>query len=102
MLALICRWKAPRTLRATPWPTAKQLALQGIRVNGAHPTVTPTPMAGNAWSDPAKAAGLMTHIPAGRFAESSDIAEVILFLLSDEAAMVNGISMPVDGGFMIA
>ncbi len=44
----------------------------------------------------------MTHIPAGRFAESSDIAEVILFLLSDEAAMVNGISMPVDGGFMIA
>jgi NAD(P)-dependent dehydrogenase (short-subunit alcohol dehydrogenase family) len=30
------------------------------------------------------------------------VAEVILFLLSDEAAMVNGISMPIDGGYMIA
>ncbi|MGO8656269.1 SDR family oxidoreductase, partial [Rhizobium ruizarguesonis] len=37
-----------------------------------------------------------------RFAEPADIAEVVLFLLSDEAAMVNGISMPVDGGYMIA
>ncbi|MBP2447481.1 NAD(P)-dependent dehydrogenase (short-subunit alcohol dehydrogenase family) [Rhizobium leguminosarum] len=42
------------------------------------------------------------RIPVGRFAEPSDIADVVLFLLSDQAAMVNGISMPVDGGFMIA
>ena len=53
-------------------------------------------------SDPAKAAGMMNRIPVGRFAESADITEVILFLLSDAAAMVNGISMPVDGGYMIA
>jgi NAD(P)-dependent dehydrogenase (short-subunit alcohol dehydrogenase family) len=55
-----------------------------------------------AWSDPEKAAGMMKRIPAGRFAEPADIAEVVLFLLSDQAAMVNGISMPVDGGYMIA
>jgi NAD(P)-dependent dehydrogenase (short-subunit alcohol dehydrogenase family) len=59
-------------------------------------------MAVKAWSDPEKAAGMLNRIPVGRFAESSDIAEVILFLLSDEAAMVNGVSMPVDGGYMIA
>lgn len=81
---------------------AKELAPQGIRVNGVHPTVTLTPMAVKAWSDPAKAAGMMNRIPVGRFAESADVAEVVLFLLSDEAAMVNGISMPVDGGYMIA
>ena len=81
---------------------AKELAPQGIRVNGVHPTVTLTPMALKAWSDPAKAAGMMNRIPVGRFAESEDISEVILFLLSDEAAMVNGISMPIDGGYMIA
>ena len=81
---------------------AKELAPQGIRVNGVHPTVTLTPMGAKAWSDPAKAAGMLNRIPVGRFAESEDITEVILFLLSDEAAMVNGISMPVDGGYMIA
>lgn len=81
---------------------AKELGPQGIRVNGIHPTVTLTPMAIKAWSDPDKAAGMLNRIPVGRFAQPDDIAEVILFLLSDEAAMVNGISMPVDGGYMIA
>jgi L-xylulose reductase len=80
---------------------AKELAPKGIRVNAVNPTVTLTPMAVKAWSDPEKAAGMLNRIPVGRFAESSDVAEVILFLLSDEAAMVNGLAMPVDGGFMI-
>jgi L-xylulose reductase len=81
---------------------AKELAPKGIRVNGVHPTVTLTPMAVKAWSDPGKAAGMLGRIPVGRFADPDDIAEVILFLLSDAAAMINGVSMPVDGGYMIA
>jgi L-xylulose reductase len=81
---------------------AKELGPKGIRVNGVHPTVTLTPMAVKAWSDPEKAADMMARIPLGRFADPDDIAEVILFLLSNEAAMVNGLSMPVDGGFMIS
>lgn len=81
---------------------ATELALHGIRTNGVHPTVTMTPMAVKAWSDPKKARGMRDRIPVGRFAEPVEIAEVILFLLSDEAAMVNDISMPVDGGYMIA
>ncbi|WP_061933062.1 SDR family oxidoreductase [Aureimonas sp. AU22] len=81
---------------------AKELGPHGIRVNGLHPTVTLTPMAVKAWSDPDKAAGMLARIPLGRFAEPDDIAEVILFLLSDAAAMVHGLSMPVDGGYMIA
>ncbi|MBB3936187.1 SDR family oxidoreductase [Aureimonas phyllosphaerae] len=81
---------------------AKELGPKGIRVNGLHPTVTLTPMAVKAWSDPDKAAAMLGRIPLGRFAEPDDIAEVILFLLSDAAAMVHGLSMPVDGGFMVA
>jgi L-xylulose reductase len=81
---------------------ANELGRAGIRVNCINPTVTLTPMAVKAWSDPEKAANMLARIPAGRFADPKDIAEVILFLLSDKAAMLNGLSMPVDGGFMVA
>jgi len=59
-------------------------------------------MAIKAWSDEAKAAAMLSRIPVGRFAEPEDVAEVILFLLSDAAAMVHGVSLPVDGGYMVA
>jgi L-xylulose reductase len=79
---------------------AKELGPHGIRVNAVNPTVTLTPMAIKAWSDPAKAAGMLNRIPVGKFASPDDVAEVILFLLTDAAAMLTGLAMPVDGGFM--
>lgn len=81
---------------------ALELGPKGIRVNSVNPTITLTPMAVKAWSDPDKAGAMLHRIPVGRFAEPEEVAEVILFLLSDEAAMVNGVTMPVDGGFNIA
>ena len=81
---------------------ALELGPKGIRVNTVNPTVTLTPRAVKAWSDEAKAAPMLARIPVGRFAEPDDIAEVILFLLSDAAAMVHGVSLPVDGGYTIA
>ena len=80
---------------------AVELGPHGIRVNTVNPTVTLTPMAIKAWSDEAKAASMLRRIPLGRFAEPDDVAEVILFLLSDAAAMVHGVSLPVDGGYMV-
>ncbi|SHO65553.1 NAD(P)-dependent dehydrogenase, short-chain alcohol dehydrogenase family [Pseudoxanthobacter soli DSM 19599] len=79
---------------------ANELGRKGIRVNAVNPTVTLTPMAVKAWSDPDKAGGMLSRIPLGRFAEPDEVAEVILYLLGDGAAMVNGVTMPVDGGFM--
>ena len=79
---------------------AKELGPHGIRVNAVNPTVTLTPMAVKAWSDPAKAAGMLSRIPLGKFASPEDVAEVILFLLTDASSMLNGLAMPVDGGFM--
>ena len=81
---------------------AVELGPRGIRVNAVNPTVTLTPMAIKAWRDEAKAAAMLSRIPVGRFAEPEDVAEVILFLLSDAAAMVHGVSLPVDGGYMVA
>jgi NAD(P)-dependent dehydrogenase (short-subunit alcohol dehydrogenase family) len=80
---------------------ANELGRKGIRVNGVHPVVTLTPMAVKAWSDPAKSDPMLARIPLGRFVQPEEVAAVIAYLLSDAAAMVNGISMPVDGGFLI-
>lgn len=80
---------------------ANELGRLGIRVNAVNPTVTLTPMAVKAWSDPAKSDPMMKRIPVGHFADPDEVAEVILFLLSDRASMINGITMPVDGGFMV-
>jgi NAD(P)-dependent dehydrogenase (short-subunit alcohol dehydrogenase family) len=76
-----------------------ELGPHGIRVNSVNPTVTLTPMAAKAWSDPAKRDPALRAIPLGRFAQPEDVAAPILFLLSDAASMVSGACLPVDGGF---
>ena len=78
---------------------ALELGPQGIRVNSVNPIITLTPMAQKAWSDPAKAASMLQRIPMGRFVQPGEISSAIAFLLSDEAAMINGITLTVDGGF---
>ena len=80
---------------------ANELGREGIRVNTVDPAITLTAMAKKAWSDPAKAAPMLARMPLGRFIEPEEVAEVVLFLLSDRASMVNGISMPIDAGFQI-
>jgi L-xylulose reductase len=78
---------------------AVELGPHSIRVNAINPTVTLTPMGLKVWSDPAKAGPRLARIPLGRFAQPSEIAEAIVFLLGDGAAMINGVCLPVDGGF---
>lgn len=71
----------------------------GIRVNSVNPTVTLTPMALMAWSEPSKRDPALAAIPLGRFAETAEVAAPILFLLSDAASMISGVSLPIDGGY---
>ncbi|OLV19900.1 SDR family oxidoreductase [Deinococcus marmoris] len=79
---------------------AVELGPQGIRVNAVNPTVTLTPMGAMAWGDPAKSAPMLARIPLGRFAQPRDVAQAVAYLLSDAAGMVNGVMLPVDGGFL--
>jgi NAD(P)-dependent dehydrogenase (short-subunit alcohol dehydrogenase family) len=79
---------------------AVELGKHGIRVNSVNPTVVLTEMGKRAWSDPAKGGPMLQRIPLGRFAECEDIASVVCFLLSDAAAMLNGLALPIDGGFL--
>ncbi|AOJ01800.1 MULTISPECIES: SDR family oxidoreductase [Burkholderia] len=76
-----------------------ELGPHGIRVNSVNPTVTLTPMAEHAWRDPELSRPMLAAIPLGRFASVADVVAPILFLLSDAAAMVSGVALPVDGGY---
>ena len=79
---------------------AVELGAHGIRVNAVNPVVTLTPMAQKAWSDPEKSAPMLARIPLDRFVQPDEVARSIAYLLSDDAAMVNGTSLAVDGGFL--
>ncbi len=80
---------------------ANELGRAGIRVNTVNPTITLTAMGELAWSDPAKADPIRSRIPIGRFLKPDEVAETVLFLLSDAASSLNGVSLRVDGGFAV-
>jgi L-xylulose reductase len=52
------------------------------------------------WSDPEKAKKIISSIPLGRFAEVREVTDAVLFLLSDRASCINGVMLPIDGGFL--
>lgn len=79
---------------------ARELGPHGIRAMAIAPTVTLTELAAAAWSDPAKRDPMMVRHPMGRFAEAEDVARAIALLLSDDAAMITGAVLPLDGGFL--
>ena len=79
---------------------ALELGPHKIRTNAVAPVVTMTPMGKKAWSDPKKRDPMLASIPLGRFNEPIDVAHAVVLLLSEQAAMINGTIVPVDGGFM--
>lgn len=80
---------------------AFELGPHEIRVNAVNPTVVLTDMGRRVWSDVAVAEAFKARIPLRKFAEEEDVVQAVLFLLSDSAAMVNGATLPVDGGFHV-
>ncbi len=79
---------------------ALELGPRKIRVNSVNPTVILTRMGRENWSDPKKADPLLSKIPLGRFGEVPEVIQPILFLLSDDSSFVNGVSVPIEGGFL--
>ncbi len=80
---------------------AMELGPSGIRVNSVGPTVVLTELGKRDWnSDAEKRKRMESYIPLGRFVNPEEVASVVLFLLSDEAAMVNGEFVLIDGGYM--
>ncbi|WP_125079303.1 SDR family oxidoreductase [Mycobacterium sp. P7213] len=77
----------------------KQLALElspGIRVNAICPGVVRTKLAEVLWKEHEQ--GLSTGIPLGRIGEPVDVADAVLFLVSDAASWITGQTLVMDGG----
>ena len=70
----------------------------GVRVNSVHPGHVETPLTAPAYANPDIAKEFLAHTPLGRFAQPREIADVILFLASDEASYMTGSEVTIDGG----
>lgn len=77
---------------------AHELAGDNIRVNAICPVATDTEMLPEFTSDDLTVDDMAATIPLGRLAEPDDIAEAAAFLASDDAEMITGTALEVDGG----
>jgi L-xylulose reductase len=79
--------------------SALELGKHNIRVNGVNPTVVMTPMSAWYWGRDDIQGPFLDAMPLGRWATEAEIAAPIVFLLSDGASMISGVSLPIDGGY---
>jgi NAD(P)-dependent dehydrogenase (short-subunit alcohol dehydrogenase family) len=88
---------------------AVDLAKENIRVNCLCPARVRTQMRASIAEDKARAMGIelkewekmdRERIPLGRYVTEEEVAEGALFLVSDKASGVTGVSLPIDGGFL--
>jgi 2-deoxy-D-gluconate 3-dehydrogenase len=75
-------------------------APKGINVNAIAPGYTATDNTQALRDDPDRSRALLERIPAGRFAEPSEMAGAAVFLASDAASYCHGGVVTVDGGWM--
>ncbi|MDB5506247.1 MAG: fabG [Devosia sp.] len=82
---------------------AIELAPRGIRVNAINPVAGETPLLKTFMGEdtPEIRAKFLATIPIGRFSTPEDIANAACFLCSDEASMITGVALEVDGGRVI-
>lgn len=80
---------------------AAQHAAQGVRVNCVAPGLVETPLITHAYT-PEQRARMTAATPIGRFASAAEVAEVVLFLASDQSSYMTGQTLNVNGGsFML-
>lgn len=79
---------------------AVELAPKGIRVNAINPVAGETPLLQKFMGEdtPEIRAKFLSTIPLGRFSTPEDMGNAACFLCSDEASMITGVAMEVDGG----
>ena len=79
---------------------AIELSPHGVRVNAIGPGMIATPLNAGARQNPDYMNNFTNRVPLGRLGEPADIAGPAVFLASDLACYVTGVTLPVDGGFL--
>jgi NAD(P)-dependent dehydrogenase (short-subunit alcohol dehydrogenase family) len=79
--------------------SAVEVAPHGIRINAVAPGLVDTQLV--AALDPATRESISAAHPLGRIARPAEIADAVVWLLSDKASFVTGIALPVDGGYSV-
>jgi len=79
---------------------AVQFGKDKIRVNSVHPGLMPPMRTSGATADPVVRAKMLKRVPLGRNGEVDEVANAILFLVSDEASYITGAELYVDGGYL--
>ncbi len=87
-------------VRALTKALAIELSPLGVRVNAIAPGMIATPLNAAARQNPDYMKNFAERIPLGRLGEPADIAGPAVFLASDLARYVTGVTLPVDGGFL--
>lgn len=79
---------------------AIELAPEGVRVNAINPVAGDTPLLHKFMGEdtPERRAQFLATIPIGRFSVPEDMGNAALYLCSDEASMVTGVCLEIDGG----
>lgn len=78
-----------------------EVGADNIRINNVSPGVIATPMAEAALGDERNMRPFRLHTPLRRIGTPEEVADVVVWLLSDEARFVTGQSLLVDGGFTL-
>jgi 2-deoxy-D-gluconate 3-dehydrogenase len=79
---------------------ANELAPLGINANAIAPGYMATDNTSALRADPVRNKSILERIPAGRWGESTDLQGAVIFLASSAADYVQGITLPVDGGWL--
>ena len=80
---------------------ANELALHGITVNAIAPGYMETDNTEALRNDPDRNTQISARIPTGRWGRPEDLATSVLFLAAAGSGYVTGITVPVDGGWLV-
>lgn len=86
-------------IRGLTKAAAIDLAPRGIRVNSIHPGPIDTPMRGVRSAEQTR--DRLTKVPMGRVGTAEEVAQLTLFLLSDESSYITGAEIAIDGGMAL-
>ncbi|MGD6745070.1 SDR family NAD(P)-dependent oxidoreductase [Streptomyces sp. BH106] len=74
----------------------------GVRTNVVEPGFVPVERNAHRWREPAARARVEADYPLGRLCSPEEIADVVAFLAGPSSSYVNGVCLPVDGGYLAA